>query len=464
MGGILILRSGTYSQTVAASSNTLFANNLQLHLDAGNTSSYSGSGTTWTDLVGSKTFTLYGSPTYSAASGGYINFVPASGQYAQTTTSLASMTNWTVEAWHYYTGTNTGASPCIVTEYWPNGTGNLNYTLGNGTDSSPNLQAAFFNGAWRATPTGTTLTANTWYHLAGTYNGSTLKLYVNGTLASNASYTGTSATGAAGIRLMRRWDNAEYWGGGLGVVRIYNSDIGAAGVSQNYNFQKSRFGVVTSGLQLNLSTAPSSGTTWLDTSGNGFNATLSGNTAYVSNNGGGIKLQNSTYGGDAYISAPYNITSNTATVELVASFNPTSYWATIWGNEVYNSGAGYFAFMSSTTSITYGKPNSSAAATITASNAIRHFVFVINGTSTSVYLNGSIIGTVATVTAQTLFANSEFLFGARHTNAGTGATDKMNSSTAANQPVYYQMRVYNKALSTTEITQNFNAVRSTYGI
>jgi len=40
----------------------------------------------------------------------------------------------------------------------------------------------------------------------------------------------------------------------------------------------------------------------------------------------------------------------------------------------------------------------------------------------------------------------------------------MNSSITANQPVFYQMRVYNKALSTTEITQNFNVIRGTYGL
>jgi hypothetical protein len=40
----------------------------------------------------------------------------------------------------------------------------------------------------------------------------------------------------------------------------------------------------------------------------------------------------------------------------------------------------------------------------------------------------------------------------------------MNSSITANQPVFYQMRVYSKALSAAEITQNFNVVRGTYGL
>jgi hypothetical protein len=223
-------------------------------------------------------------------------------------------------------------------------------------------------------------------------------------------------------------------------------------------------GVVTSGLQFNLDVAPSSGSTWTDSSGNGRNATLQGSPTYVSNNGGGIKLNNANFTGTDYISVPYNIASNTVTVEVVASFNPTSNWATIWGNEIYNTGRGYLAYMTTSTSITYGKSNAPTTETITASNAIRQWIFIINGTQHSLYLNGSQVGTTDTLTAQTLFVTSEFLFGARHTNAGTGATDKMNNSNAALYPVFYQMRVYNKALSGAEITQNYNAVKGTYGI
>jgi hypothetical protein len=190
-----------------------------------------------------------------------------------------------------------------------------------------------------------------------------------------------------------------------------------------------------SGLQLNLLSAPSSGTTWTDVSGYGRNATLQGSASYVSTSGGGIKLNNSTYTGSDYISAPYNIASNTATIEIIASFNPTSYWGSIWGNEAYSAGSGYLAWMTSSSSITYGKSGSPASVSITASNAIRQWIFVINGTSHSLYLNGSQVGTTATVANQTNFVTSEFLFGARHTNAGTGATDKMNNSNSSLQPV-----------------------------
>jgi hypothetical protein len=221
---------------------------------------------------------------------------------------------------------------------------------------------------------------------------------------------------------------------------------------------------VTSGLQVNLASAPTSGTTWTDTSGNGRNATLQGSASYTSANNGGIKLNNSVSTGTNYISVPYNISSNTVTVEIVASFNPTDFWATIWGNEAYSAGRGYMAFMTNATSISYGRPNLPTTESITTSNSIRHWIFVINGTQHSLYLNSTQVGSTDTIAVQTLFATSEFYFGARHTNGGTGPADRMNNSNAALYPVFYQMRIYNKALSGSEIIQNYNAVKGTYGI
>ena len=223
---------------------------------------------------------------------------------------------------------------------------------------------------------------------------------------------------------------------------------------------------VTSGLVFNLEVAPSSGTTWADLSGNGYNAIISGSATYVSNNGGGIKLNNTLAngGGVDFISVPYNISSNTVSVEIVASFNPTSFWGTIWGNESYSAGRGYLAFVQNSSTITYGKPGVLATETITTSNSIRHWTFVINGTQHSLYLNGVQVGVTDTLTIQTLFATNNLYFGSRHVNDGTGHSDKLNSSISANQPIFYQMRVYNKALSVAEITQNYNQIKSTYGL
>jgi len=213
---------------------------LVLSLDAGNPASYPGSGITWTDTVSSIAFTLINGPAYSSNNGGYLEFVPASDQWASSSTSLASLSTWTVEAWHYWTGVTSGSNPCLVTETFVGG--DLNYALGYPT-GVPNFQAGFFNGSWQVTPTGYTPTSNAWYQIVGTYDGTTIKLYVNDVLINQTAYTGTPTTGGAGIRLMSRWDSADYWGGRLSIVRIYDAALTLEQVTQNYNADRSRFGL-----------------------------------------------------------------------------------------------------------------------------------------------------------------------------------------------------------------------------
>jgi hypothetical protein len=214
---------------------------LKLWLDAGNSTSYPGTGTIWYDLTSNgNNLTLTGSPTFSSNNGGYLNFAAGAGQYAQSPNqSFGSLTRFTTEAWHYYDGAS-GGLPCLLTEVYPGATSRINYTLGSA--SSTGLQAGFFDGGWRVT-TGYTLTVGNWYHIVGTYDGATVKLFINNTMVYNTSYVGTPASSAGGIRLMRRWDNPDYWYGRLGVVRIYNTAFSNVQIDQNYQAVRSRFGI-----------------------------------------------------------------------------------------------------------------------------------------------------------------------------------------------------------------------------
>jgi len=197
---------------------------------------YSGSGP-WIDSIGGKSFTLTNSPTWSSSNGGYFNFVSSSSQYAICNTSLPSMSTWTVGVWHYYTGTETGAAPCIVTETFIGGS--INYSLGK--NLAP-FSVGFFNGSWRITD-GYSLTPNNWYYIVGTYDGSTIKLYVNNTLVDSTNYTGTPTSSGAGIRLMERWDLSDYWGGRLAIVDIFDTALDQTEITTIWNSTKTRFGL-----------------------------------------------------------------------------------------------------------------------------------------------------------------------------------------------------------------------------
>ena len=71
--------------TVAPSPPSVVSSGLVLNLDAGNITSYPGSGTVWTDTVGGRVFDLYNGgrtspvktdpPTYNSDNGGYIQFM-----------------------------------------------------------------------------------------------------------------------------------------------------------------------------------------------------------------------------------------------------------------------------------------------------------------------------------------------------------------------------------------------------
>jgi hypothetical protein len=217
-------------------------NGLQLYLDAGNIASYPGSGTSWTDLIASRTFTLLNGPTYDSNHGGSIQFTASASNYANCSSSLPTLTRWSVEVWHYYDGTNTGSAPTIITEVYPGITGTINYVIGTTVGPTGALQAGFYSG-WSYTGGDYFLTPNTWNHIVGTFDGSTLKLYVNGTLVRTNGAPDTCASSNGGINLMKRWDNPDFWGGKLAVVRIYNNDIGQSGVDNNLNAERGRFGL-----------------------------------------------------------------------------------------------------------------------------------------------------------------------------------------------------------------------------
>jgi len=226
----------------------IVTNGLVLALDAADKNSYKGSGTTWKDLTSNAyNATLTNSPTFSNSNIGVLTFARASSQYAETASSFPSLSNWTIESWVKFTtvpSANTTVSAIITNVY--NGS-NLNFCFTTDVDSTANkgIYVAFFNGAWRYAPYHAP-SAGVWYHYVGTYDGATIRMYVNGASYSSTSYAGTSSSGGT-VRIARRWDAdtsvGNFINGSIPIVKIYNRALTATEVLQNYNAVKPRFGL-----------------------------------------------------------------------------------------------------------------------------------------------------------------------------------------------------------------------------
>jgi hypothetical protein len=220
--------------------------NLKLWLDAGQSTSYSGSGATWTDLSGNgKTYTLTASPTYSSTTGGgVITFAGASSQYATSAATLYNSTTfpaYTISLWVYPTGA--GNFVQVDGQTTPN-TG-YHYSA---IEISAGGVIKF--GQWTGgmtTIATSTQSLNAWYNLVITYSSVLARAYVNG-VSVGTSATTWSAPGASTFMALMSTDatnmgTAGYASGSVGAFMVYNRALIADEVTTNFNALRGRYGI-----------------------------------------------------------------------------------------------------------------------------------------------------------------------------------------------------------------------------
>jgi hypothetical protein len=76
---------------------------------------------------------------------------------------------------------------------------------------------------------------NAWSHLASTYNGSTLRLYVNGVLVSSTAMSGSLAASSGVLRIGGNGVWPEWFAGLIDEVRVYNRALSAAEIQSDMN-------------------------------------------------------------------------------------------------------------------------------------------------------------------------------------------------------------------------------------
>jgi hypothetical protein len=226
--------------------------NSIVNLDASSLSSYPGSGTTWFDISGNgNNSTLVGSPVFSGSDPLYYFSFDANTKSGTLSTSvLNNYSSGTIECSVFIT--NLSSSFIFarqrngVNSYNVLSVGSYSGTTGVFTSGTSGIVYYHNKNSQTILNSSTALSANTWYRLAVTFNTSGVTLYING--VQNATLSGDYSVpndltvdpriGAWIADSVNRPMN-----GRLDQFQVYNRDLSAAEILQNFNFYRSRYGI-----------------------------------------------------------------------------------------------------------------------------------------------------------------------------------------------------------------------------
>lgn len=221
---------------------------LVLYLDAANTKSFVVGSSLWNDISrGGNNGILMNGATYSNINNGTMTFDGIS-QYidcGNNTIINTAVNNCTINVWfkqtsstsYYAALTNKGISDA-----------DENFMIGVNYNSS----SLYFDVGVGSGPliyTSYSYSLNTWYNICVTHNRSggisTLKLYLNGIeIPSNTSNSSlTPITNNHSFKIGNGRSNTSPFPGKIPIVGLYNRELSASEVLQNFNVVKSRFGL-----------------------------------------------------------------------------------------------------------------------------------------------------------------------------------------------------------------------------
>ena len=232
---------------------------LVFYVDAANTKSYSGSGTTWTDLSRTQTSaSLFNGPTFDNSNGGSISF-DGTNDYGSIPSISNQLTNeCTAQVWVKIPSTYTASFGTIFTNRL-NGDQFTTFLFGiddravvrswNPSGVSNNRAAVCVVGGggssimavWR---TGS-FTNNEWVNLTLSI-GSSINFYYNGVLTMTTGSVGTFQNPNINVRLGNQYDtgsNDYPIRGNIAIASVYNRALSASEVLQNFEATRERFGL-----------------------------------------------------------------------------------------------------------------------------------------------------------------------------------------------------------------------------
>jgi len=222
------------------SSSSLVQTGLVVNLDPGQTNSYAGSGSLWTNIgSGGSTYnaTLQNSPTYSANYGGNFAF---NGTNQSTVISRPVQDDFTLSAW-FKTTSNAGEANeswrgiGIIDGEVPGNVNDFGLTMGQGKlmfgVGNPDLTILSPN----------TYNDNKWHNVVCTRVKSTgaIVMYVDGIQVASGTGSTNSLTSPTELKIGRS-NEGRYFQGNISAINIYNNALTSSQVQQNYNYQYTR--------------------------------------------------------------------------------------------------------------------------------------------------------------------------------------------------------------------------------
>lgn len=188
-----------------------------------------------------------------------------------------------------------------------------------------------------------------------------------------------------------------------------------------------------------------SGTSWNDISGNVNNGTLVNSPTYSSTYGGGFAFNKS----NNYVTLPNGlISTNDFTVIMWIKGDGTSGGQTLFGN--YPAGPLQLFYGASYVGMYLGNSSAYADATLWYTSSIVQFAALRNGTTTEIYLNGTLIKT-----------------GSSSSAIGSGTAFRIGTNTSGGEQyggTIYSCQVYNASLGAFNIYKNYLAMKTRFGL
>ena len=218
-----------------AYNTSIVSDGLVFALDAANSRSYSGSGTSVNSLIGSAYGTLNNGTGFTSTNNGNFTFNSGAGHYINISNNnfIYGTSPRTVMSWSKISS-NDGSTHASFS-YGTVGTNQAFFIGIYGLNP--------FCGAWAndLTAGNTNVSLDTWFHTACVYDGTTAYLYVAGILTTYATKAWNTVSNNAFVG--RQVDTGQYWNGNIAQIHLYNRALTQQEIKQNYNATKKRYGL-----------------------------------------------------------------------------------------------------------------------------------------------------------------------------------------------------------------------------